>query len=448
MKRVLVIDDDKSICETLRLHLGQQGIEVALASTAREGLELLAAGPSCEALILDIRLPDKDGLSTLADIRRLDSSIPVIIITAFHDMPTTVRAMQAGAFEYIRKPIDIDDLDGALRRALKARRLSKGRDHYFTEVSEKYRIGDIVGKSKKMVEIFKTIGIVSQSKTTVLIEGDSGTGKELIARAIHEFTDKSKPFVSVNCGAIPETLLETELFGHEKGAFTGALYQKPGKFELADGGTLFLDEIGDMSLNMQVKLLRVMQEREFERVGGKEKIKTDVRIITATNRNLEELVQRGEFREDLYYRLKVITISVPPLRERREDIPLLVDHLVGKINLEMNKNIRRVSKAAMRKLIEHEWKGNIRELENVLRRAILLARGDILSDEHLELAAPLPEPETKERDQKVRSLDDLEREEILKALHAAKGNKSETCRMLGISYPTLQRKLKKYKVSI
>src|SRR5207247_707274 len=307
----------------------------------------------------------------------------VIIITTIHNMTNTVRAMKMRTVEYIHKPLEIDELQAAIDRVLK-RKAAGGRKGQDTiSLSLNFREHDIVGKSKAMKEIFKSIGIVSQSKTTVLIEGESGTGKELIARAIHEHTDKTKPFISINCSAIVETLLESELFGHERGAFTGATYRKLGKFELADSGTLFLDEIGDMSLNMQVKLLRVMQEREFERVGEQEKIKTDVRIITATNKSLQELVAQGGFREDLYYRLNVIQIYVPPLRERREDIPLLVDYLIHKLNRELNKRISQIQSRALQALLNRDWPGNIRQLENVLRRAVVHSHGEVLLEESL-----------------------------------------------------------------
>ena len=300
-----------------------------------------------------------------------------------------------------------------------------------------------------MKEVFKTIGIVSESKTTVLIEGESGTGKELIARAIHVHTDPRKPFISINCSAVVETLLESELFGHEKGAFTGASYQKQGKFELADSGTLFLDEIGDMSLNMQVKLLRVIQEREFERVGGKARIRTEARIMAATNKPLRELVERGDFRQDLFYRLNVIHIVVPPLRDRREDIPLLVDHLLLKLNRELNKKIGRIQMRALRLLTELDWPGNIRQLENTLRRALVHTHGDILTEEAVEDALrDISKVVSQSSSSPIKLLDDMEKEHILNALKFAGGNRGRVCELLGISRPTLQRKIRKYHIEI
>ena len=294
MRRILVIDDDKSICESLRLYLAEEGYEVGTALTGEEGLKRAATG-AWDVIILDIFLSDVDGLDILQRLKLAVPDASVIMITAFHDLPTTVRAMKLGAVEYIHKPIEIDELDAAVQRVLKRKAEARGTVRDSIAVTNQFQERGLVGKSRAMKEIFKTIGIVSQSKTTVLIEGESGTGKELVARAIHEHTDPARPFISINCSAVVETLLETELFGHEKGAFTGASYRKLGKFELANSGTLLLDEIGDMSLNMQVKLLRVMQEREFERVGGREKVRTDVRVIGATNKPFRNEWLRAPF---------------------------------------------------------------------------------------------------------------------------------------------------------
>jgi two-component system response regulator AtoC len=448
MHKILVIDDDKSICESLSLYLSEEGFTVGVAYSAQDGLEQSRA-QDWDIIILDILLSDADGLDVLKEIKERSSQASVIMITAFHDMPTTVRAMKLGAIEYIHKPLEIDELEAAIQRALR-RKTGAGRKSQGTvPISARFRPGEIVGKSHAMKEVFKTIGIVSESKTTVLIEGESGTGKELIAKAIHDHTDKSKPFISINCSAIVETLLESELFGHERGAFTGATYRKQGRFELADSGTLFLDEIGEMSLNMQVKLLRVMQEREFERVGGHERIKTDVRIIAATNKSLKDLVAQGSFREDLYYRLNVIQIQVPPLRERPEDIPLLVDHLVHKLNRELSKSISQIQSRALQSLVEREWPGNVRQLENVLRRALVHSHGDLLLEESLEE----PEEEPSQLDvptasASIKLLDEVEKEHILNALKFARGNRGKVCELLGISRPTLQRKIRKYGIEV
>jgi two-component system response regulator AtoC len=448
MHKILVIDDDKSICESLSLYLSEEGFSVGVAYSAQEGSKK-SQTEKWDVIILDILLSDADGLDVLSAIKERDPDTSVIMITAFHDMPTTVRAMKLGAVEYIHKPLEIDELQAAIDRVLK-RKAAGGRKGQDTiPLSLNFREHDIVGRSKAMKEIFKTIGIVSQSKTTVLIEGESGTGKELIARAIHEHTDKTKPFISINCSAIVETLLESELFGHERGAFTGATYRKLGKFELADSGTLFLDEIGDMPLNMQVKLLRVMQEREFERVGGKEKIETDVRIITATNKSLQELVVQGGFREDLYYRLNVIQIYVPPLRERREDIPLLVDYLIHKLNRELNKRISQIQSRALQSLVNRDWPGNIRQLENVLRRAVVHSHGEVLLEESLaESVGDILKSDAELASSSIKLLDEVEKEHILNALKFARGNRGKVCELLGISRPTLQRKIRKYGIEV
>lgn len=448
MHKILVIDDDRSICESLSLYLSEEGFTVGVAYTAQEGLRRNQT-ENWDVIILDILLSDADGLDVLKNIKERNSDTSVIMITAFHDMPTTVRAMKLGAVEYIHKPLEIDEIEAAIERVLKRKSSGGRRGQNTIPLSPNFRQHDIVGKSRAMKEVFKTIGIVSQSKTTVLIEGESGTGKELIARAIHDHTDKSKPFISINCSAIVETLLESELFGHERGAFTGATYQKQGKFELADLGTLLLDEIGDMSLNMQVKLLRVMQEREFERVGGKERIKTDVRIIAATNKSLKERVAQGSFREDLYYRLNVIQIHVPPLRERREDIPLLVDYLLHKLNLELSKKISQIQSRALQSLVDRDWPGNVRQLENVLRRAVVHSHGDVLSEETLDEPADEPmKPELQAGSSQIKLLDEVEKEHILNALKLTGGNRGKVCELLGISRPTLQRKIRKYGIEI
>jgi DNA-binding NtrC family response regulator len=446
MRRILVIDDDKSICESLSLYLAEEGYEVGTALSGREGLSKIQS-ESWDVIILDIFLSDADGLDILQNLKEKVPEASVVMITAFHDMATTVRAMKLGAVEYIHKPIEIDELDVAIRRVLRRKAEGRRKGRNFVPISTRFQDRNIVGKSKVMKEIFKTIGIVSQSKTTVLIEGESGTGKELIARAIHEHTNPTKPFISINCSAVVETLLESELFGHEKGAFTGASYRKLGKFELADSGTLLLDEIGEMSLNMQVKLLRVMQEREFERVGGRERIRTDVRIIAATNRSIAVMVARGQFREDLYYRLNVIHIAVPPLRERPEDIPFLVDHLLQKLNRELQKNITRIQTQALQFLAAFDWPGNVRQLENTLRRAVVHNHGDMLTTEVVQDAMQaLLKPGSERLSSPIKLLDEVEKEHILNALKFAGGSRGKVCELLGISRPTLQRKIRKYQI--
>ena len=377
MPSILVIDDDASIAETLDLYLTEEGYKVRTALTGTDGLNKYVQEPSA-VVILDIRLPDVDGFTVLEDLKEENENVKVIMITAFHDMETTINAMKSGAFDYIHKPVNVDELDLAIKKALKTLEMGKKIDGLLMEPSRTFRVGDIIGTGNEMREIFKTIGIVSQSRTTVLIQGESGTGKELIAKVIHNNTSPDEPFIAVNCSAIVETLLESELFGHEKGSFTGAVARKLGKFELARYGSVFLDEISEMSVNLQAKLLRVLQEMEFDRVGGKDKVKVNARIMAATNKDLKTLVNEGKFRDDLYYRLNIVSINLPPLRARRQDIPQLIDYLLAKINLDLHKKIIGVSGEVMEIFMNYNWPGNVRELENLLVRACVVAQGQFL----------------------------------------------------------------------
>ena len=454
MDRILIIDDEASIRELLAMHLEERGYEVLAASTGAEGFRLAAQGDPA-AIVLDMRLPDASGLDLIPELRKRAAEAPVLMITAHHDMATTILAMKAGAFDYLHKPIDIRAFDLALDRALEVRRLSRRQDFVAVEGGRPYAMGDLVGTSPAMQRLFKNVGRVAASRTSVLIQGESGTGKELLARVIHSYSAPGRPFIAVNCSAIVETLLESELFGHEKGAFTGAVTAKLGKFELAEDGTVFLDEIGELSGNLQAKLLRVLQEKEVERVGGNRTIPVRARILAATNRDLEVEVRAGRFREDLFQRLRVVTLSIPPLRERREDLPLLVEHLLLKINQRLHKNLRRVPLELVEELAQRPWPGNVRELENLLTRAAVLSQGDVLLEEHLAEAtpraaaasngAPLP-PAAEQRlpAGRLASLDEVEREHIARVYQHARGHKGDTCRILGISRPTLERKLRKY----
>ncbi|MEW6775988.1 MAG: sigma-54 dependent transcriptional regulator, partial [Bdellovibrionota bacterium] len=369
MARILVIDDEKSIRDTLELYLSEKGHEVFLARTAEEGIEL-AARERPALLITDNKMPGKTGLEALPDLLNAAPEAFVVMVTAHGDMETTIHAMKGGAHEFLAKPLDIQQLDIVLAKALG---LSELRARLADAEAVRERHFDtqhLVGKTPAMQAIFKTIGQVAGQNVTVLITGESGTGKELIARALHENSPRAgRPFVAVNCTALAETLLESELFGHEKGAFTDAHAARAGKFEAAAGGTLFLDEIGEISPAIQVKLLRALQEKTIERVGGNRPIKIDLRIVAATNRDLPAEVKAGRFREDLYYRLKVVEVHVPPLRERLADLPLLVEHLLGKINAELHTRITQVTERAMDQLKAYSWPGNVRELENVLTTA-------------------------------------------------------------------------------
>jgi two-component system response regulator AtoC len=443
MKTILVIDDNRLIRQTFKSHLTSEGFDVVLASDGREGVEEFRRVQP-DLVILDIHLPLLDGIEVLKEIRELDPNAYVIMITAFDDMKTTVSAMKLGAFEYICKPIDYDELLLSIRKAQRMQEMDEKLDYLVTEASHEWSIDNIVGKTPQMREVFKTIGMLSRSTTTVLIRGESGTGKELVARAIHyNSINREEPFVAVNCTALAEGVLESELFGHVRGAFTGAVRDTRGKFEIAQRGTIFLDEIGDISPNIQAKLLRVVENREFSRVGGERVQRTEARIVGATNRNLEELVRRGQFREDLYYRLKVVEIKLPPLRERREDIPELIAHLLEKVNRQLHTNVRKVPESVMKMLVSYDWKGNVRELENGLIRAVTLAHGDVLLAEHL----PLPRSEGLGGGlalDELTSLKEMERRYIAHVLKQTRWNKSKASDILGITRPTLDKKVKDY----
>ncbi|HOF06275.1 MAG TPA: sigma-54 dependent transcriptional regulator [Syntrophales bacterium] len=456
MAKILVIDDDSSIAESLELYLTEEGYTVYTAATGTEGLNAYVKH-NPDLVILDIRLPDIDGFTVLEDLRDEDENVKVVMITAYHDMDSTIKAMKGGAFDYIHKPINVEELDMAIKKALKTLEMEKKISGLLNEPSRSFKVGDIIGKTKEMKEIFKTIGVVSQSRTTVLIQGESGTGKELIAKVIHNNTSPEEPYIAVNCSAIVETLLESELFGHEKGSFTGAITRKLGKFELARYGTVFLDEISEMSLNLQAKLLRVLQEMDFERVGGKDSIKVNARIITATNKDLKQMVKEGKFRDDLYYRLNIVSIRIPPLRERREDIPVLVDYLLTKINRELHKKVIGVSDEMMDIFMKYRWPGNVRELENLLTRAVVVAksqvltRGDFpdLSEDAFAAAESKPVDFTETGSGRPLTLEEVEEQYIRKVIkennHRTKG---ELCDILGISRPTFERKLEKFGITI
>ena len=456
MASILVIDDDASIVETLDLYLTEEGYKVHTALTGTEGLNNYVQNPS-DVVILDIRLPDVDGFSVLEDLKEENENVKVIMITAYHDMDTTIKAMKGGAFDYIHKPVNVDELDLAIKKALKSLEMEKKIEGLLTEPSRSFRVGDIIGTGNEMREIFKTVGIVSQSRTTVLIQGESGTGKELIAKVIHHNTSPNEPFIAVNCSAIVETLLESELFGHEKGSFTGAIARKLGKFELARYGTVFLDEISEMSINLQAKLLRVLQEMEFERVGGKDKVKVNARIMAATNKDLKTLVKEGKFRDDLYYRLNIVAINIPPLRMRHQDIPHLIDYLLAKINLDLHKKIIGVSDETMDIFMKYNWPGNVRELENLLVRACVVAKGQVLGRNDfpelvVEEASKIPADEMEEifkfnEPGRLLTLDEVEERYIRKVIRETDKNKGEVCDILGISRPTFERKLEKYGIT-
>ena len=446
-KSILVVDDDLGHRTMLRTLLGGWGYAVKEADDGQGAIEAVQEGPF-DLILMDIRMVKVSGLQALNAIKEINPAIPVIIMTAYSSVETAIEAMKKGAYEYLTKPLDFDELRLKMDQAMEHSMLREENRRLRELVSDRFDSGSIIGRSPAMVRLLETTARAANSDATVLITGESGTGKEMIAGAIHfNSPRKDKPFIKMNCAAISEGLLESELFGHEKGSFTGALRRREGSFKQADNGTLFLDEVSEMTLAMQVKLLRVLQEKEFTRVGGEEVIRVDVRIIAATNKDLAALVRENRFREDLYYRLNVINLSVPPLRERREDIPLLAGHFLKMFSEKNAKPLKGYTPQAMDKLIRHPWPGNVREMMNTVESAVVLSTSPYLREEDIpnfreELAAaPLHEA------QDDLSLDEMERSTILKTLESVRGNKSEAARKLGITRATLHKKLKKYGVS-
>jgi len=450
MPNILVVEDDPLVSKTLVSHLKKKGFEVRLAETGEEGFRIFREFQP-ELMLLDVKLPDLNGLDLLKQIKNEDKKISAIVMTAFDDMKTTVEAIKSGAFEYLVKPLDYLELDLTIDKALQMKALEEKVSYLIEEKQKEYQIDNIIGRSPQMREIFKMIGSVANTRTNVLIQGESGTGKELVAKAIHYSSPfRDEPFIVINCSAISDTLLESELFGHVKGAFTDAVAETRGKFEIAGKGTLFLDEIGDISFNLQSKLLRVIETRDFMKVGGEKILKTEARIIAATNRDLTELVAQGKFREDLYYRLKVVEIFLPPLRERKEDIPDLVAYLLEKINRELKKNVRKVPSEVMEYLMSQPWKGNVRELENALTRAVILAKGDVILKEHLpfEPVSEKPAEEKSPIPKELIPLWEVEKRYIQHVLEVTKGSKTRACQVLEISRPTLDKKIKDYDLKV
>lgn len=444
MSSILIIDDDALIRKTLSSHFSKKGFEVFLAEDGKEGL-LKYEENFPDLIVLDIRLPDIAGIEVLKRIKEKNVKAYVIIMTAYDDMKTTVEAVKLGALEYLVKPLDYVELDLTVDKAFQIRSLEDKVSYLVEEQQKEYKIDNIIGRSSQMREVFKLIGSVADTRTNILIQGESGTGKELVAKAIHYNSPcKDEPFIVINCSAITDTILESELFGHVKGAFTDAICETRGKFELAGKGTLFLDEIGDISPNLQSKLLRVIETRDFMKVGGEKVLKTEARIIAATNQDLKLLVDKGKFREDLYYRLKVVEIVLPPLREKKEDIPDLVAHLLEKINRELRKNVRKVPPEVMKLLINHFWKGNVRELENALTHAIIMAKGDVILADNL----PLETGERKLFSKELVPLKEVEKNYVQHVLKSTKGSKTRTSQILQISRPTLDKKIKEYNLEV
>ena len=437
--RVLVVDDEPMVCLALTNWLEEENY---FAQAVEDGPQAVKAvrEENWDIVLLDLRMPGMDGMEVLKQVKEIAPQTVVIMMTAYASIPGAVQAMQEGAYDYIVKPLDVDQLTLMLKRIVEHQQLITENILLRKRLTEQYEFEDIIGKSEAMQEVFSMIKAVTDTNATVLITGETGTGNELVARAIHSnSSQRYGPFVATSCGALPETLLESELFGYEKGAFTGADRTKKGRFELAHGGTLFLDEVGDISVKTQIRLLRVLQEKSFSRLGGTEQIKVDVRLISATNRDLVAAIEEGSFRSDLYYRLNVVSIQLPPLRERIDDVPLLAAHFINKYNVEFNKKFDRVDRKAMDFMMDYHWPGNVRELENVIERALVIDQGPQMMVKHLpfcNIESPLTE--------EPRSLQEVEKSHIEKMLQRNDWNIAKTARLLNIDRSTLHKKIKKF----
>ena len=447
--KILIAEDEKTQRDLLEGFLKKEGFSVEATSDGKQAIEKIE-GTFFDIAFLDYKMPELDGLHTLREIRKRFQDLPVVMMTAYGTVETAVASMKEGAIDYLTKPIDLDELLLIIRKILERSNLIRENKDLKARLQERYTFQNIIYGSPKMEEVMGLVARVAPSQATVLIRGESGTGKELIANAIHYASTRSeKPLIKVSCSAIPETLLESELFGHEKGSFTGAIQKRIGRFEEADGGTIFLDEIVELSASTQVKLLRILQEKEFQRLGSNHTLKTDVRVIAATHRNLEEAMKKSLFREDLYYRLNVISILLPPLRERKDDIPILLDHFFKKY-LEINqKKIHDLSKEAWTILLRHSFPGNVRELENLIERAVVLCRGEVITTQDLPFHLQEgPSEKQWEFSRKTKtlpdSLEEIERNMIVNALHQHQGVQTRAAESLGISERVLRYKIKKY----
>lgn len=441
--RILVVEDEDKLRRVIQLHLESAGFEVDGASTAEQALPLATVA---DVVITDLRLPGMSGLEFIQQLQSRGIQVGVIVMTAHGSVDIAVEAMKLGAADFIEKPFSLDQLTTVVEKVVAVQSLRAENQRMREELDQRYQFGNIIGRSAAMREIFHTVERVAPTRATVLIAGESGVGKDMIARAIHQNSPRrTKPYVKINCTSLPENLMESELFGYEKGAFTGATASKPGKFEQADGGTAFLDEIGDVPGNIQVKLLRILQERQFERLGSNVTRNVDVRVIAATNVDLRAALEQGRFREDLYYRLNVVPINVPPLRARMEDIPFLAMHFVKKLSAELGSVAKQITPAALDRLLTHRWPGNVRELENTIERSLVLAASEVLEPADIRIEAPrnaqpvtasqmplLPEGET---------LEHWEQLMIREALHRANGNKSQAARLLGLTRNALRYRL-------
>jgi two-component system response regulator HydG len=445
--RILVVDDEESHRIMLRAVLRDEGYEVDEAADGVEAVRAVEREPF-DLVLLDIRMATMNGIEALTEIRKISPLIPVLIMTAYASVKTAVMALKAGAFDYLTKPLDVEELKILVEKALELYHLREENLALKERLGDRFDFSKIIGQSRKMKELLDTLSLVAPTDATILILGESGTGKELVANSIHQNSPRaSQPFIKVSCAALPETLLESELFGHERGAFTGAIARREGRFQLAHRGTIFLDEVGEMSSTTQMKLLRVVQEKEFEPLGSPRTMKVDVRIVAATNKDLEREVKEGRFREDLFYRLNVVPLSLPPLRERKEDIPTLAAHFFAANREKNRKGVQAISGKAMDLLMRYDWPGNIRELENCIERAVIMARGEIIAPADL---APSIQALSNEREAQGLSLpsgislQEVEKALILKTLEDTGGNRTRAAEILGINRRTLQNKLKEY----
>jgi len=445
--KLLIVDDEKHIREGLGKALSLDGYDVQLASDGQEAIDKVEEG-DVDLVITDLKMPLRSGEELLKDALERYPYLPIIILTGHGTIENAVEAMRNGAYDFITKPLNIDKLSLIVKRALENSSLKRQNRELLNQLKKKYSFEYIIGKSAPMKKVFETIELVAPSRANVLVTGESGTGKEMIADAIHHHSPRrEKSYIKVHCAALPESLLESELFGHEKGSFTGAIARKRGRFELANLGTIFLDEIGEISLQTQVKLLRVIQEREFERVGGEERIKVDVRIISASNRNLKDEIERGNFREDLYYRLNVVSIHVPPLRERPDDIPLMVHKFIEEFSKENNREIEGITNGALQALMSYKWPGNVRELRNVIESIVVLTKARIITEQDLPVGVLSKDEKSSLKIPVGVSLADAEKQLIMFTLEYTGGNKTKASEVLKIGRKTLHRKLSEYGIA-
>ena len=447
---ILIVDDEDAQRSILKGYLEKKGYKIYSASSGTEGIKAVQSN-LIDIVLSDFKMPDKTGLEVLKEVKKINPEISFVILTAYGTIENAVNAMRLGAFDYISKPVDLDELDLTIERIIENKNLKSEIQSLKNQLKEKFKIDSFISHSPKMEEVLSLASRAADSKATILINGESGTGKEVLAKSIHYVSSrKDKPFIAVNIPALPETLLESELFGHEKGAFTGADKEKKGRFELADSGTIFLDEIGDIPINLQVKLLRVLQEHQIEKLGSSEIINIDVRIIAATHQSLEAKIKDGTFREDLYYRLNIVSLKIPPLRERREDILPLIEYFVDKYAKENNKSKLNLSKEAVDLLIKYNFPGNVRELENIIERAVVLCRTEIISVNDLPNVVKgfkaEKEIQVNEDATLIEQVEALEKKLIFDALSKANGNQSQAGRMLGLTERNLRYKMQKYDI--